>query len=383
MADACLKWAWPSEEVHPPLGKWAIAAGIQAFGYTPIGWRTGAAVAGTVTVALLYLSARRLYLPVIAAALASLLLAVDPLHFVHSRTGMLDIFLPLFTTTAFFCCLLDRDGIQKGRSHHLWRFAAGAAAGGAIAVKWPGAFVLVVILASILWWEFSTRAKANRRGALGRTLREEGLSLLVSFVFVPVLVYVMSHTLLNPTALFTGRFWAGLARHHLFLWQHHAGLASTPGFRAPPWEWFVPTQAIAYFHEFAHLGCREVIAFASPLWLLALLLVGIALVRAGRRRSIAESEAVVLSGFALSYLPWFLALRNRSAIFMFYVLPAIPFLYLAAAQAVRRTRWAMAICAILAVLMFALYYPRLSATVHLEGRYEKPNPCAGLSVLPP
>jgi dolichyl-phosphate-mannose--protein O-mannosyl transferase len=383
VAGQCLKWTWPAEEVHPPLGKWLIAAGIKAFGYTPQGWRMGAAVSGTVTVALLYLLARRLSLSIMAAALASLLLAVDPLHFVHSRTGMLDIFVPLFTTTAFLCCLLDRNDVHRGNARHPWRFAAGAAAGAAVAVKWPGAFALVAIFIFTLWWEFSARVTARRRGALGRTVREEGLSLIASFLLVPALVYVMTHTLSNPVALLTGRFWLGLVQHHVFLGQHHAGLASTPGFRAPPWDWFLPTRAISYFHEFAHVGCREVIGFPSPLWLFALLLVVFALLRAGWRRSIADSEVVILGGFALSYLPWFLALRSRSAIFMFYILPSIPFLYLAVGHVVRRARWAVVVLAILSIGLFAVYYPRLTAVAHLEERYGRPNPCAGLSVLPP
>src|SRR5918911_5703935 len=39
---------------HPPLGKWLIGAGIEADGFTPTGWRLAPAVAGIVTVALLF-----------------------------------------------------------------------------------------------------------------------------------------------------------------------------------------------------------------------------------------------------------------------------------------------------------------------------------------
>ncbi|HEX2235891.1 MAG TPA: phospholipid carrier-dependent glycosyltransferase, partial [Actinomycetota bacterium] len=41
-------------QVHPPLGKWLIAAGIRVFGYNALGWRAAPALAGLVTVALLY-----------------------------------------------------------------------------------------------------------------------------------------------------------------------------------------------------------------------------------------------------------------------------------------------------------------------------------------
>src|SRR5207247_2122510 len=61
----------PAREVHPPLGKWIISAGIKAFGSTTFGWRIGAAVAGTVTVALLYLLARKLFASTLAATVTA------------------------------------------------------------------------------------------------------------------------------------------------------------------------------------------------------------------------------------------------------------------------------------------------------------------------
>src|SRR5215207_2723059 len=45
--------AWgdgPAYVVHPPLGKWMIAAGEWAFGMTPFGWRFVVALLGTLSV---------------------------------------------------------------------------------------------------------------------------------------------------------------------------------------------------------------------------------------------------------------------------------------------------------------------------------------------
>lgn len=78
--------------VHPPLGKWLIGWGIEATDFSAIGWRIAAAIAGTLTVALLYLLARRLLRSTPGALLASGLLAIDFLHFVQSRVGMPDVF---------------------------------------------------------------------------------------------------------------------------------------------------------------------------------------------------------------------------------------------------------------------------------------------------
>src|SRR5687768_8460394 len=54
-SEALCERAADAPEVHPPLGKWLIGVGIRLFGFDSFGWRISAAVAGTATVALLYL----------------------------------------------------------------------------------------------------------------------------------------------------------------------------------------------------------------------------------------------------------------------------------------------------------------------------------------
>ncbi len=241
-AEACIKWVRPVQEAHPPLGKWLIAAGIKGVGYTPLGWRIAPAVAGTLTVALLYLLARKLLRSTAVAALASFLLAIDPLHFVHSRLGMLGIFLPFFATAAFLCCVYDRDHILSPRAsrrflslRHPWRLAAGAAAGAALATKWPGGFALAAIIILVFRWEMSARTEAGRAAPFYRTLREEGLSIITALLIVPVLVYAASYAWTHPPTLLTGRFWAEFARYHVYLWQYHARFGASHVAQSPPW----------------------------------------------------------------------------------------------------------------------------------------------------
>ena len=87
--------------VHPPLGKWAIALGIRAFGTGEFGWRIAAAVAGTLMVVMLVRVTRRMTGSTVLACLAGLLLSLDGLHFVQSRVGMLDIFVAMWILAAF------------------------------------------------------------------------------------------------------------------------------------------------------------------------------------------------------------------------------------------------------------------------------------------
>jgi dolichyl-phosphate-mannose-protein mannosyltransferase len=42
----------PEFIVHPPVGKWLIAAGIQVFGNDEFGWRISTAIAGVISISL-------------------------------------------------------------------------------------------------------------------------------------------------------------------------------------------------------------------------------------------------------------------------------------------------------------------------------------------
>ena len=95
--------------VHPPVGKWMIAAGEWLFGLNPFGWRFMAALLGTLSVLMLCRIGRRLFRSTALGCLAGLLLAVDGLHFVMSRAALLDVVLMFWVLAAFGCLLVDRD----------------------------------------------------------------------------------------------------------------------------------------------------------------------------------------------------------------------------------------------------------------------------------
>lgn len=105
--------------VHPPFGKWLMAASEGIFGYTDcagvahgspeLGWRFSSALFGTLAVLVLARAARRMFRSTVLGCFAGLLLAMDGLEFVQSRIGILDIFLMTGIVVALACLLLDRD----------------------------------------------------------------------------------------------------------------------------------------------------------------------------------------------------------------------------------------------------------------------------------
>lgn len=75
---------------HPPLVKYLIMYSILAFGDTPFAWRLPSVIAGTLTLPVLYLLARRLIGDNRAAVVAVLLFALDVTSFNISSIAILD-----------------------------------------------------------------------------------------------------------------------------------------------------------------------------------------------------------------------------------------------------------------------------------------------------
>jgi dolichyl-phosphate-mannose--protein O-mannosyl transferase len=83
-----------------------------------------------------------------------------------------------------------------------------------------------------------------------------------------------------------------------------------------------------------------------------------------RTRNYRGPEGLILAGFAFSYLPWLVL--GRPAVFIFYLLPTVPFMCLALAYvAIHIGRsWeavaAIGLFSVATVAVFAFYYPLLT-----------------------
>ena len=196
--------------VHPPLGKWLIAAGEYAFGMNSVGWRVGPLIFGTLLVLVTIRLVRRVSRSTLVGGIAGLLLALDGLAFVLSRTALLDIFLAFFIVAAVACLAADRDWFRNRLADHLvrtgrpdlggrfgpallvrpWRIAAGVCFGLALGTKWSALYVLAAFALLSLAWDVGARRLAGSgRFRFGRLLRD-GVPAFVSTVVLAVPVYL-------------------------------------------------------------------------------------------------------------------------------------------------------------------------------------------------
>jgi hypothetical protein len=96
-------------DLHPPLGKFIIAWSIALFGDTPFAWRLMPAIFGCALIALAGAAGWYLFKERVAVLLLVLLFAGETILIVHSRTGVMDIFLVFFVMATFLVALWARE----------------------------------------------------------------------------------------------------------------------------------------------------------------------------------------------------------------------------------------------------------------------------------
>ncbi|MEV6313877.1 phospholipid carrier-dependent glycosyltransferase [Streptomyces sp. NPDC051776] len=370
--------------VHPPVGKWTIALGEQLFGLTPFGWRFIAAVLGTLSVLMLCRIGRRLLRSTALGCLAGALLAVDGLHFVMSRTALLDLVLMFWVLAAFGCLLVDRDRTRAKLAAALpkdasdtdvlpdpdvgdrlrlglrpWRLAAGLCLGLAIATKWNGLYILAAFGILTVLWDAAARRTAGARRPHRAMLKRDALPAFLSTLPVAIATYIASWTGWFATRGGYFRDWASTPPHQGGLWSwlpgglrslwhyqaevydFHVKLTSPHTYQSNPWSWLVLGRPVSYFYESPRAGqdgcpvdtadkcAREVLAIGTPLlWWAACFAVLYVLYRWAFRRD--WRAGAILCGIAAGWLPWFM--YQERTIFLFYAVVFVPFLCLALAM---------------------------------------------------
>jgi dolichyl-phosphate-mannose--protein O-mannosyl transferase len=368
----------PEYVVHPPVGKWMIAAGMWLFGPdSSFGWRFSAALTGTLSILLLSFIALKLFGSLPLAGAAGLLLAVDGHHLVMSRTSLLDIFLMFWVLAAFGALLLDRGDGRRRLAARLaraaeasggrptppqllagpwlgirwWRIAAGLCLGLAVGTKWSGLFFLAAFGILTVLWDLNARRVAGIRGWISGGIIKDGVPAFLGMVPVAAVAYALSWTgwFRSEDAYF--RRWAqsnpsaewgwlpdsvrSLAHYHLEAYKFHQGLGSEHPYEASAWSWLVMGRPTSFFYESPERGtpgcdfdrCTSaILSVGNPLiwWTAAISLVVLLFWWAGRRD---WRAGAVLAGMAAGYLPWFM--YPERTMFYFYAVSFEPFLVLA------------------------------------------------------
>jgi dolichyl-phosphate-mannose-protein mannosyltransferase len=398
--------------VHPPLGKIVMAGGEWLFGLTPFGWRFAVAVIGSLAILMTARIARRMTRSTLLGCVAGLLLALDGLEFVMSRTALLDIFVMFWVLAAFGCLVIDRDrsrariaaAVASGTADDAgpnlgvrwWRVLAGLCLGLAVASKWNGVWYLPAFALLAFAWDLGARRASGFAAPVRGALWRDVTWMPVSFVLAPVAAYLASWSGWFATPYGYDRNWAALHGNHTPVWsaldslyeynkyilQFGLGLTAGHPYKSQPWTWLLISRPVSFYYATPKTcgvpSCsQEVLAIGTPfIWYLAIPALLACLLWWLIRRD--WRAGAVLMGVAAGWLPWlWFALHDHRTEFYFYAVVFDPFLVIAItlcigliigpARAVPARRVTGAIIAgvyLLAVLWdFYYMYPVLAARV--------------------
>ncbi|GAB2813951.1 phospholipid carrier-dependent glycosyltransferase [Actinocorallia aurea] len=349
---------------HPPLGKWMIGAGEAIFGVDPFGWRSMAALIGTLSVLVLCRVARRMTGSTLLGCAAGFLLALDGLHLVTSRAALLDIFLSFWVLAGFACLVADRDHARRRLADrvdrdfdasyssgpflwHPWRYAAGICFGLAAGVKWSAAPFLAAFIVLAFIWDMTARRAVQIRHPYAGAATRDGVATVLGLMVLPVVTYLSTWLgwLLTsggwgrgePAASVWLRPFEGLPdlfRYHKEILDFHANLSASHPYQSWPWDWPILRKPVAFFYSEASPGCgadkcsREILGIGTPaIWWIGIAALAVMAVLWLTRRD--WRAGAILLGYAAGWLTWFPSAFGHRTMFLFYALPGLPFLILA------------------------------------------------------
>ena len=395
-----------------------MAVGEWLYGLNSLGWRVVPALFGTLAILLMCRVARRITRSTLLGCLAGLLLSLDGLEFVLSRTGILDIFLMFFVLASFGALVIDRDvsrarlaeavvleasdeagpslGIRK------WRVAAGVLIGLACASKQYGFWYILAYAGLCIAWDIGARRTVGLRAYVRGALVRDGKWLPLTLGVIPLVTYVVTWSGWFATSTGYDRNYAqangvnipiigplySLFEYHKEMFSFGVALDARHPYESQPWDWFVITRPVAFFWQsytnaagtdLAKPGTTgpyvsEVLAIGNPaIWWLSIPAIVFCLAWWLTRRDWRAGAAVL--GVAAGWASW-LPFVSRTK-FYYYALEFEPFviicivlclgLILGSATAVwwRRALGAAVVGLYLltVIILFWYFYPILSAKV--------------------
>ncbi|WP_433219135.1 dolichyl-phosphate-mannose--protein mannosyltransferase [Dactylosporangium sp. CS-047395] len=398
----------PEYVVHPPLGKWMIAAGEWLFGYNSFGWRISAVLVGVAAIVLVMLAAWRLFRSTVLAAAAGLLMALDGMHFVLSRAALLDIFLLFWIVVAFFFLVLDREqrrarwlAIVEARGDTLrpklgipwYRIACAISLGLACGVKWSGLWYLILFALAAVAFDMGARRSAGVRHWIAESILP-ATGWLVAIVGLALFAYLNTWWgwFLSDDGYF--RHWyaashnlphdrpfdaiVNLVHYHETAYQFHSTLDKPHRYQSWPWQWLLLGRPVVFSWETdeacgASQCASEVLLLGTPLLWWSFLPALAALGWLGFARRDGRAWFVMAAALA-GIVPWFQSMPAHRTMYIFYALPAEPFLVLAVVYVLgaiigppggeRRTLGAViaGVYVLLVALCFAYFYPIFTGT---------------------
>ncbi len=373
------------EWTHPPLGKELIALGILVFGMTPFGWRVMPALFGAAMIPLMYLLGKRMFHRSDYALLASLLLALDTLHFAQTRIATVDVFVVFFILLMFLFMMefLQKDFLKDSLLHVFFPLGmSGICFGLGTASKWTGLYAglgLAVIFFShlIIIGVMAHKDQIHFREFCVRLIQTL-MFCIVFFVILPGCIYFLSYlpffryeASIQPGSsyrLFDA--WHTLVQQQQSMFGYHSGLTATHPCQSVWYEWLLSSRGVWFYFSSIPPNARisNITSIGNPAvwWGSTAGMICMILLFSFERPKGDDRKTFwfLLISILANLLPWTLVTRCT---FLYHYFPTLPFAILAAVFLIsfmekkeELPSWLKWIWALVSLLFFILMYPAVS-----------------------
>ncbi len=350
----------PTEWTHPPLGKLIIAAGIEAFSFSPLGWRILGVVFTTIMIPLLYILAQSMFDSRIVSTLSASLLALDFMPFTMGRIATIDTYLVFFSITSTLFFYMNYKNIISNKEINFKFLALGIFFFYlAFSVKWTALFGLIgqMILLTVAFFKGSTLSTRDVIAKFASFLKP-----LLATLFLLVIGSLVYLSTFIPYAAM-GHDLGDIYNLQWSMFTYHSQLQATHPFSSEWWSWpFIFKPLWLYFQTLPNSMVSTITAMGNPvIWWVGFPIILLALWKGIKER---ESPYLFIGILYMSqWIPYAFISRN---LFIYHFYPNIPITIIALAAALSeswskpRERKLVIIFLIATLAVFTIFFPLIS-----------------------
>ena len=253
---------------HPQLGILLIGIGILCFGMNPFAWRFMSVMNGVFLLPLIYLLAQKIFNNRRLSFFATLLLALDFMHFTINRLAVIEPFVTTFLVLEiyFFYNYISSRFVDWQKSYRNL-FYAGICFGLAVATKWTAMFSLALIFAYGIKVEIFNARYHYTKLSLIKLI----WWWLLIWLLIPCGIYFISYipffSIAKPNGL-----WSLFGQLQYTMWHDHTVLmVQTHNSGARWWSWPLDLfpQSLYFWFDPATLKSHSIVLMGNPViyWL--------------------------------------------------------------------------------------------------------------------
>lgn len=249
---------------HPQLGILIISLGIILFGMNPFAWRFMSLASGVFLLPLIYLLAQKIFNNRRLSFFATLLMALDFMHFTISRLAVIEPFVTLFLLLGiyFFHNYLSFRFVNWRKAYRNL-FYAGIYFGLAVATKWTAMFSLLFIFAYGIKVELFDVERYHHKLALFKLI----LLWLLIWLIIPFGIYLLSYIPFFIIAK-PDNIWSLFGHLQYVMWHDHTVLmvqGKNPGARWWTWPLDLFPQSIYFWFNPTSLRSHSIVLMGNPI----------------------------------------------------------------------------------------------------------------------